>query len=210
MLRASSWLRVFVASALLLGLVTRAEAWHILHRCRDSACASQTVQIPAQQVVVETARPRVVVRDTRPIYGTALAAPPVVASFFVPMPLQVGTLGVPAPSGAEERESVTLDFSGLQAAHDLERSHARVAALQAIHDAQAKQIQAALERVAASTRESAQPAAARPALSTQCCDELKTQLQNLSRRVEALEQQVNYHDRAIRKDPTLKIPEPPK
>jgi hypothetical protein len=202
--RASSWLWAGAGLALLLGLAAPARAWDLFHRCRGD-CGSQTVNLPGQQIVVERTAPRVIVQDTRPLRVTNFAAPPVVASFFVPMPLSLGTVGVQPPGGVEDRESVTLDFAGLQAAHDLERSQARALALQAIHEAQAKHVQAAMERVAAIARESASP---KSTPSAKCCDDLNQQLKNLVNRVEQLEQLVDKHDKAIRKDPAIKIPDP--
>jgi hypothetical protein len=141
--------------------------------------------------------------------GAALAAPPVVASFFVPMPLSLGAVGLPTSDTVEHRETVTLDFSGLQAAHDLERAQARVAALQAIHAAQAKHMQTVMDRVGSIAREAASPTPAKqPATSDQCCGQLNTQLQDLAKRVDQLEKLVNYHDKAIRKDPSTTIPGP--
>jgi hypothetical protein len=213
MLRASSWLQATAGLALLLTVVAPAKAGDLLHRCFggcSSSCSSQTVQIPGQEIVVERTAPRVVVHDTRPLRVSGLAAPPVVASFFMPMPIQVGSFGAPPSNAVEERENISLDFSALQAAHDLERSQARVAAYRAIHEAQAKHMQAVLDRVAAIAQQSTPPAATKPPASDKCCEEIKAQLLNLKSRIEALEHQVDYHDRAIRKDPTLKIPEPSK
>src|SRR4051794_32682901 len=80
--------------SLLFGLTARTEAgdfFHRLHGDCNASCASQTVQLPAQQIVVEAPRPRVVVQDS--IRLSSVAQPPVVASFFVPMPLQMGVVG---------------------------------------------------------------------------------------------------------------------
>jgi hypothetical protein len=207
MSRASSWLRIGAGVALLVGLVPRAGAWDLFHRSHGD-CNAQTVQIPAQQVVVETSRPRVVVQDTRPLRVSA--APAMVASFFVPMPMNLGAVGLASSSNFEERASIPLDFSALDAAHELERSQARVTAHLAIQEAQRQHIAGVMERVRASAAAAIPPAAAaRTSTSSTCCDDLKTQLDNLNNRVERLELLVLTHDKAMR-DPNVKRPDPAK
>jgi hypothetical protein len=207
---ASKWLRAGALSALLVGIGTRAEAWDLLHRC-PSNCPSQTVQIPAQNITVETVAPRVVVQQTRAL---AVVPAPMVASFYVPAPVNLGVVGLAAPP-ADDRESVNLDFSALRAAHDLERCQARANAVKAIYAAQADQMSAVMNRVAQTAAAAAPPQtppppppAAKGSASNNCCEEIKAELDKLTQRVVVLEQnlntvrdQVKDHDVWIRQDP---------
>src|SRR5207248_2164233 len=137
-------------------------------------------------------RPRVVVQETRverPLRLSAVAAPPVVASFFVPMPLNVGVVGgAVSHSLVEDRrdtaQTISLDSPGLRAAHELEQSRLQMEKLQALHDAEYRHMRSVLER-AAPLRETAPSAT--------CCDDIKKDLMNLKSRVEQLEQIVIYH-----------------
>jgi hypothetical protein len=208
---ASRWLRVGAGFALFLGLTGRAGAWDLFHRCFHGGCAAQTVQIPAQQVVVETARPRVIVQETRPLRVAPVAAAPVVASFYMPMPLSYGMVGAPGgPTFEERREasSINLDSPSMRAAYALEESRLHMEKLQALYDTEVRHMQAVMQRAVAPP--SGALTGPRPAPPENCCEELRAQLKSLNDRVTALEQQVIYHDRAIRQDPTLKVPPPPK
>jgi hypothetical protein len=129
-----------------------------------------------------------------------------VASFFVPMPINIGAAGLASANTFEERASIPLDFSALDAAHELERSQARVTAHLAIQEAQRQHIQGVMDRV----RAAAAPAATQKTTpSDTCCDDLKVQLQNLANRVDRLETLVLTHDKAMR-DPNVKRPDPVK
>jgi hypothetical protein len=158
--------------------------------------------------MVETTPPRVVVHESRPL--RVMGAPPVVASFYVPMPLQFGAFAPPNSKGPEE--NVRLDFSGLDAAFELERSQARLAAIKAVQEAQTRRLEAVMERVGAAARESAVFGAPKPAPSDKCCEDLSAQLKNLANRVDRLEQLVIFHDRSLRdsKQENVKIPAPQK
>src|SRR5207249_4948418 len=91
-----------VGMTLLLALALRSDAgW--FHRCHSGDCVQQdVVRLPAQEVRVETTRPRVIVHETavtervrhgRALVGVQPAVPflatpaPVVATFFTPVAL---------------------------------------------------------------------------------------------------------------------------
>jgi hypothetical protein len=231
--RASSFLLVGAGLAL-LGLGTRAEAGELFRKFSghcDSSCGSQTIQLPAQKVVVETARPRVVVEETRVRERlprvARVEAPPTVASFFVPMPLQLGVVSQPFTQTIieEERErpqTFSLDSPGLRCTQELERRQLQMEKLQAIHEAEyrhttdklqalreaeQRHMQRMMDRLSAPREKAPLPKAEAPG-TDKCCEEVKEQLRNLLSRVEQLEQQVIYHDRVIRGDPSVKTPPP--
>src|SRR4029077_11711383 len=69
------------------------QAGGFFHKC-DTDCNSETVELPSQKIVVKTARPQVVVEETRltqrglrlQAAPAVFAAPtPFVATFFTPM-----------------------------------------------------------------------------------------------------------------------------
>jgi hypothetical protein len=99
--------RALPVGLVLLGLVPAARAGDLFHRCQPdcgAGCSTEVIKIPGHQVVVETARPQVVVNETRTVsrphhrFVTAVAPPPVQAvapmQAFAPAPV-VATIFTP-------------------------------------------------------------------------------------------------------------------
>ncbi len=101
--------RALVATPLVLfGLALPARAGDLFHRPCGGGCSTEVIKVPGNEIVVETARPQVIVNETRvvrprhvrahavaPVAPVAplMAAPPMVATIFTPMALPVA----PAP-----------------------------------------------------------------------------------------------------------------
>jgi len=222
MSRASSWPMVCAGLSLLVGLGARAEAGELFRKCFGdcgSSCGSQVIQLPSQQVVVETSRPRVVVEETRvekPLRVSRVAATPVVGSFFMPMPLHLGVVGAPLAHSLVEDSSASrtlnLDSASLRMAHELELNRLHLDKLQAAHELDLRHVRNVMERVSAPRETALTPL--KTTGTDSCCEDVKAQLKNLVTRVEKLEQLVSYHDKAIRagvqvpKEGGIQIPKP--
>jgi hypothetical protein len=87
--------------------------------------------------------------------------------------------------------------------HELEHNKLYLEKLQAIHDAEYRRVQGHMDRMAAERK--ASPSAT-------CCDDIKAQLDSISKRMDKLEQLVILHDKAIREAAAgakdTKVPKP--
>src|SRR5689334_13868031 len=103
-MRLFTWSRFGMASACVaLGLGARADAgdlfFHRSHGDCGAGCNTEVVKLPAQQITVETVRPRVVVNETRcedhvrlgrPLmmgFAPPVMAAPMVATIYAPAPM---------------------------------------------------------------------------------------------------------------------------
>jgi hypothetical protein len=152
---------------LLLGLVLPARAGDLLRRCFPdcgSPCNTEVIKLPAQQITVETARPQVVVNETRVVHAKprrvaaapapVMAAPlafapsPMVATIFTPMAMPL-TAAAPVPHLAAPlacpKERTTLD-----ALHDMERHSLEVQKLHAAHTVEMAHAKDAFKRMSLS------------------------------------------------------------
>lgn len=186
---------VFALPIVLLG--TRADADGLLkrhHHQQDNGAADQTVvRLPAQEIRVETTRPRVTVHQSvaparfRGYYpaGQPFMAAPFVATIVAPGALQFG--------GATTAGSSTMDL-----AHALERQAADIAAARAHRQAIQAAEEAALQRAQAQIAKLSAGAADVKTTTTDSA-QLKKAIEDLSGRLSAIEKLLIIHDDMLKK-----------
>lgn len=130
----------FSALALIAGSRGEASGGLFSRHCHHDHCDAQqsTVRLPAQQIRIETAAPRVVVQETRHHrhnFGVGVGVPfvpvvgqPIVATFFTPQVQAPVSSGSPALKAAHDLEMQALEVARLRAAHQAE-----VAAINDVH-----------------------------------------------------------------------------
>jgi hypothetical protein len=191
-----------VGVALLLALGWRADAgW--FRKCIHGDCAQQdVVRLPAQEIRVETTRPRVIVHETavreRVHGGRAvapvvpfMAAPPVVATFYTPV------VPIPETRFQETRIQETRISEGsaaFRAAQDLELQAMEAAKLRAAQRAELFHTDRLYQRLASSLCGPGQEGGG----SAADLANLKAAIDQLARRLENVERLVITHDNALK------------
>jgi hypothetical protein len=147
------------------------------------------IQLPAQQVVVETAQPHVIVQETKLAkHAKAVrvdAAAPFVATFFTPV--------LPQPSTAP----TSADSASLSLAHQMEASLLQLEKVRAANAAEIEATQRVFDRISRSLQTGAGPGATAATAS---------QLQELNTRLDRLERLVLLHSDVLKQI----APPPPK
>jgi hypothetical protein len=172
----------------LLGLGPRAVAGDLFHKSCAPDCNAQVIQLPAQDVVVETTRPRVVVQETKPLKrarAVAIEPTPFVATFFMPV--------VPAPAPAER---ATPEATRLGLAHQMEVNLLHLETARRANEAELAATQKVFDRMSTYMKSSASPAGDA---------NVSSQIQDLCTRMERLERLVLLHSEALK----LAVPKPP-
>jgi hypothetical protein len=156
--------RVFLAGMMLsCGPASYTRAGDFFRKCApDSDCNTEVVKIPGHQIVVETARPQVVVNEARvakprKVVTTTVQAPvmtaapmmaaPMVATIFTPMAL-------PAVHAAPLTAAPCAEKSALDAVHAMEANHLEIRKLQAARDLELQHANMALKRMSDSIQSS--------------------------------------------------------
>jgi len=168
---------------------------HLHHGDDDQ---STTVRLPAQNIRVETASPRVVVsqhaghfRGRGVSYGPAFVptgSGPFVAT-FLPMTVQPGVVQSHASSSA------------LDAVHALERQHLEVVRQKAALAAEMNLLDRTAQRVSANITASSSASFTGQAASM---DEVRKALEDLSRRISDVERLLIVHDNLLKNQPAKK------
>ena len=195
----SSARRGLVVLSLSLVVTAQAEAGDWFRRGHGD-CNKEVVRLPAQEIRVETSRPRVIVSETRHEHvrvGRALPsvpiAPmgPVVATFFAP----VSPVPVTHFSGFERAETYAPDRSAFRAMQDLELQAMEVARLQAAHRAEVEAMNRMQQRVASSMTASFAGIDHRAPPDQTA---LREEISKLAQRVTNLEKTVLTHDNLLK------------
>jgi hypothetical protein len=178
---------VMAAPALPGEILGRLFHWHA-----DCPADQTVVRVPAQEIRVETTRPRVVVNEVaagpRLRHGAVMAgypmplmyAQPYVATIYAPM-----ALALPAPPN---------NGGALRAVHDLEAQALEVAKQRAAYQAEMATLNQVHKRIMANLGASSLAADPVPADTNQ----LKTAIDNLTKRVSDVERLLIIHDNAIK------------
>jgi hypothetical protein len=176
-----------VAAGLTLTAGGTASAGDFLHSL-GCGTPAQVIQLPAQNIVVETSRPRVHLEDTTPTVGKhgkrARFDTPFVATILAP----VG----PAPSGADRAPD------SLSLAHQVEYNLMLLHRAQAAQEAERQATQRALDRVSTALRDTAPAGGGDPSLAAQ--------IKNLNDRLDRLEKLVKIQGAVLKEqvDPEKK------
>lgn len=179
------------------GFVVNAEASGGLFSRHHADCETNhsVVRLPAQQIRVETSRPRVVVQESSHLRGRfAVGAPmipfvptgPIVASFLVP------------PIHQDVRSSAS---SVLRAAQDLEAQAFEVARLRAAHQAEINALDQVHQRISGSIQKLSTPMSVAPpsaGASSAEINQLIAEIEKLSKRISDIEKLLLIHDDQIK------------
>jgi hypothetical protein len=180
---------VLLTFACLFGLGGPVRAGDFFRRLCHKDCNTEVVNLPAQQVVVETSRPRVIMQETVRTHQVGVAAAPFVATIYAPMAMPVasfGTVGLANVGGP-----TTLDTStALSSLHNLEQQAVGIAKLRAAHEMELQAAQRVYERIGALSQGLG--------TSTTKATDIAAELQKLTQRVDNLEKLVTIHDQALR------------
>jgi hypothetical protein len=173
-----------LSGLLLWGLGARSSAGDLFGKGAD--CNSQVVQLPAQQIVVETARPRVVVHETKLAKGVRVApdVAPFVATFYTPV----------LPSTTPQ------DGGSLMLAHQMEMSLMQLERARAANEAELAAAQRVFDRIARSLPPPSNGGRGDAATAAQ--------VQELNARLERLERLVLLHGEVLQKITTDMTPKP--
>jgi hypothetical protein len=160
---------------------------HPLLNCGNPA---QVVQLPAQNIVVETTRPRIVLQDTAPVgkHGkVARVETPFVATILAPV--------APMPPA----DARAADPTNLALAHQVEYSLMLLHRAQAAQEAERQATQRALDRVSQALRDTGVSPGGDPS-------SLAAQVKNLNERMDRLEKLVKIQSEVLRQqvDPDRK------
>jgi hypothetical protein len=168
--------------------------------CGSKDCASQdtTVRLPAQEIRIETTRPRVIVNEG-PALGRsrsfAVGVPMGYGAPFMPMmsgqPF-VASIYVPATSGFGS--GPTASSSTLRALHELENQTLEVARQKAILKAETDHINMVHKRITSALSATLQSSDGGTADTTQ----LQKSIDDLSKRISDVERLLLIHDNAIK------------
>jgi hypothetical protein len=171
--------------------------------CGHADCPSQdtTVRLPAQEIRIETSRPRVVVNEVQTIgrarHGFAYAAgfPMGYGPAFMPMPAGqpfVASFYVPANTTPDSRGSAASGT--VRALQDLEAQAFEVARQKAILKAETDHVNMMHKRISASLAASLQGADNGPTDTTS----LQKSIDDLSKRISDVERLLLIHDNALK------------
>lgn len=199
-----------VGLALLIVSDASADGLNLFRRHLQADCPQEVIRLPAREIVVETARPRVTVHEARLRErafrgGHALFAPaPVVATFFTPMNLR----------GDFETGDVRFRESGpFRAARDLEDQLLAYRKVQAAYRVDLAAAEEAERRVMTSMRaaaEKTEPCCKTPATTVEAqIKDLSNRLDSLSSRVEDLQKMTLFNNEVIRKEVLKNVPPKP-
>src|SRR5262249_33927100 len=156
---------------------------HLFKRFHSDCCCDTTVKLPAQQVVVQTAAPRVTVQETR---LTRDLAAPVIGTVYMP----IAGLGMGVGAGGTHKEAeVKVESNPLRSAHEAELARLRLAQARAAAKVELDAAQRALDR----TDVPCDPGKP-PADLDQRLKELGTKIDKLGDRLGAVERLSLIHD----------------
>jgi hypothetical protein len=182
-----------VALALLWGGDSSARAGHLFKRHCHSDCNSQAIQLPAQRVLVETAPPRVTVRETtRPSRSTL----PVVGTIFMPMAMPLAMPLAQCGGGRDMESFREEDANPLRSAQMAELYALRHEQARAAFRAEVEAKQRILQRMTAG-RQTDSSSGDTSALETRL-KEIDGRIQQLADRIGAVEKLLVIHDNYLR------------
>jgi hypothetical protein len=181
---------VLLSSLLLVGWGSLAQAGEFFRRLKHKDCNTEVVNLPAQHVVVETTRPRVIVQDTVRTDRLIAGAAPYVATIYTAAALPL--VGMPMTTGASGLDYRRTGASAaLDSLHELEHQAVEIAKMQAAHQLELQASQRVYDRVAALSASFAATPKASDA-------DIRTELQKLTQRVDNLEKLVTIHNEAMK------------
>ncbi len=195
---------VLALPVLVLG--TRLEADGILkrHHHADSSAAEQSVvRLPAQEIRIETTKPRVIVNQGSSARlrgflppGQAFVAAPMVGTIVAPGALHFGGTSAFTFGSTSSASNSTMDL-----AHAIERHAAEISASRAHRLAIQSAEDAALQRLSGHISRLTTGPAADTKASTSDTAQLKKAVEDLSNRISAIEKLLIIHDDILKKQP---------
>jgi hypothetical protein len=181
---------------------SRADADGILkrihHHAQDKSPAEQTVvRLPAQEIRVETTKPRVVVTQgssvrLRGVPAQGFTATPFVATIVNPGALQFG--GVSSFSFGGGSSSMDIAHAIERQAAEISAARAHRQAIQNAEDAALQRLQGHISKLSTGAAESKTPASD--------VAQLKKAIEDMSNRLTAIEKLLIIHDDILKKEKT--------
>jgi hypothetical protein len=192
----------WIGLALLTGPLAPATAGPFFRKpCSD--CATEVVKLPAQQIVVEATRPRVVVNETRvekvgvarvgavPLMtAPVVAAAPVVATIYTPAAVGVAPVGADVPVPERSAQLTHL--------HEAEHHALQAAKHRAALEVERQRLDATYKRLGAILGEAAEPCKPCDKKTPSDIQAINEELRKLNEKLTNLERLVHTHDNAFR------------
>jgi hypothetical protein len=157
----------------------------LFSKCRHDCCDTQTVKLPAQQVEVERAAPRITVTDTTRV---SRAAYPAIGTIYMPMAVPLAGFA----TGRDFESTRDEEYDALRTAHMAERAKLRHDQARSALNAEVEAKKRVLERLG--TPDST-PA---PSDLNDRINKISDKIDKLTDRVSSLEKLVLIHDNYLR------------